>query len=151
MMTDGSRERIGRLIQQVSRNWRRAVNLRMAPLGLTDATWLPLLYLNRVGSVRQGELADVLGLDRSSMVRLIDTLEQQGLVLREDDPDDRRAKKIVLTPAAQPVVQAAMDAALRVLDGAVKGISPMDLETTVQVLETMLSRLPQTGDEICVP
>lgn len=151
MMTDGSRERIGRLIQQVSRNWRRAVNLRMAPLGLTDATWLPLLYLNRVGSVRQGELADVLGLDRSSMVRLIDTLEQQGLVLREDDPDDRRAKKIVLTPAAQPVVQAAMDAALRVLDGAVEGISPMDLETTVQVLETMLSRLPQTGDEICVP
>ena len=151
MMTDGSRERIGRLIQQVSRNWRRAVNLRMAPLGLTDATWLPLLYLNRVGSVRQGELADVLGLDRSSMVRLIDTLEQQGLVLREDDPDDRRAKKIVLTPAAQPVVHAAMDAAVRVLDGAVKGISPMDLETTVQVLETMLSRLPQTGDEICVP
>lgn len=151
MMTDGSRERIGRLIQQVSRNWRRAVNLRMAPLGLTDATWLPLLYLNRVGSVRQGELADVLGLDRSSMVRLIDTLEQQGLVLREDDPDDRRAKKIVLTPAAQPVVQAAMDAALRVLDGAVEGISPMELETTVQVLETMLSRLPQTGDEICVP
>ena len=151
MMTDGSRERIGRLIQQVSRNWRRAVNLRMAPLGLTDATWLPLLYLNRVGSVRQGELADVLGLDRSSMVRLIDTLEQQGLVLREDDPDDRRAKKIVLTPAAQPVVQAAMDAAVRVLDGAVEGISPMDLETTVQVLETMLSRLPQTGDEICVP
>ncbi len=151
MMTDGSRERIGRLIQQVSRNWRRAVNLRMAPLGLTDATWLPLLYLNRVGSVRQGELADVLGLDRSSMVRLIDTLEQQGLVLREDDPDDRRAKKIVLTPAAQPVVQAAMDAALRVLDGAVEGISPMELETTAQVLETMLSRLPQTGDEICVP
>jgi MarR family transcriptional regulator for hemolysin len=151
MSEDGSRERIGRLIQQVSRNWRRAVNQRMAPLGLTDATWLPLLYLDRAGPVRQGELADVLGLDRSSVVRLIDTLAANGLVRREDDPDDRRAKRIVLTPGAQPVVQAAKTAAIQVLDGAVEGIAPEALETTARVLEVMLSRLPQTGDDSCQP
>ena len=148
MQVESSRERIGRLIQQVSRNWRRAVNLRMAPLGLTDATWLPLLYLNRAGAVRQGELADFLGLDRSSVVRLIDTLTAQGLVLRQDDPDDRRAKRIVLTPAAAPVVRAAQDAAADVRSTALDGLDAEALAVTEAVLASILSRLPQGAAEV---
>jgi MarR family transcriptional regulator, transcriptional regulator for hemolysin len=148
MPVEASRERIGRLIQQVSRNWRRAVNLRMAPLGLTDATWLPLLYLNRVGSVRQGELADYLGLDRSSVVRLIDTLTAQGLLKREDDPDDRRAKRIVLTPAAAPVVRAAQEAATAVRATALEGLEPEALAITETVLASILSKLPLATEEV---
>ena len=148
MPVESSHERIGRLIQHVSRNWRRAVNLRMAPLGLTDATWLPLLYLNRAGAVRQGELADYLGLDRSSVVRLIDTLSAQGLVQRQDDPDDRRAKRIVLTPAAAPVVRAAQAAAGDVRATALEGLDAAALAVTEAVLASILSRLPQAAEEV---
>ena len=150
MPVESSRERIGRLIQHVSRSWRRAVNLRMAPLGLTDATWLPLLYLNRAGAVRQGELADFLGLDRSSVVRLIDTLTAQGLVLRQEDPDDRRAKRIVLTPAAAPVVMAAQEAAADVRTTAMDGLDAEALAVTEAVLASILSRLPQCGEDVPV-
>jgi MarR family transcriptional regulator for hemolysin len=141
MPVDSARERIGRLIQQVSRSWRRAVDLRLAPLGLTDATWLPLLYLRRMGPVRQGELADYLGLDRSSVVRLIDNLAAQGLVERQDDPEDRRAKRIVLTAAAGPVVRAASEAATEVRGQALEGLSPEALAAAEAVLEGILARL----------
>jgi MarR family transcriptional regulator for hemolysin len=142
------RERIGRLIQHVSRNWRRALNLSLAPVGLTDATWLPLLYLNRVGPVRQVDLADYLGLDRSSVVRLVDTLTAQGLVRREDDPQDRRVRWIVLTDAAAEVVRAAQLAAAEVRGQALAGIDPEDLATTERVLGIILSRLPQPHETL---
>lgn len=150
MPEETSRDRVGRLIHHVARNWRRAVNLRMAPLGLTDATWLPLLYLDRAGSVRQGELADFLGLDRSSVVRLIDTLSVQGLVQRQDDPDDRRAKKIVLTPAAAPVVRAALEAAALVRDAALEGLEDEALAVTEAALVSILARLPEAAED-CPP
>jgi MarR family transcriptional regulator for hemolysin len=146
MPEETSRERVGRLIQHVARNWRRAVNLRMAPLGLTDATWLPLLYLNRAGSVRQGELADYLGLDRSSVVRLIDTLAAQGLVRRQDDPGDRRARRIVLTPAAAPVVRAALEAAAQVRAVALEGLDDEALAVTAAVLASILAHLAEAAE-----
>lgn len=146
MPAETTRETIGRLIQHVSRNWRRAVNLGLAPLGLTDATWLPLLYLNRVGPVRQGDLAQYLGLDRSSVVRLVDALTTQGLVRREDDPQDRRVRWVVLTPAAAGVVRAAQKAAAEVRAEAMAGIDPEDLATTERVLGVILSRLPQSAE-----
>lgn len=150
MPVESPGEQVGRLIQHVSRNWRRAVNLRMAPLGLTDATWLPLVYLNRAGAVRQGELADYLGLDRSSVVRLIDTLSAQGLVQRQDDPDDRRAKRIVLTPAAAPVVRAAQQAAADVRATALEGLEPEALAVTEAVLASILAHLPQAAEGAAV-
>ncbi len=144
---ENSRERIGRLIHQVARNWRRAVNTHMAPLGLTDATWSPLLYLGRVGSARQGELADYMGLDRSSVVRLIDTLAAQGLVERQDDPDDRRAKRIVLTKAAAPVLAEAQAAAHAVRAVALDGLTPEDLTRAEAVLDAVLGNLQAQGAE----
>lgn len=136
------KERIGRLIQQVSRNWRRSVNQTLAPLGLTEATWLPLLFLRRAGPVRQIELADYLALDRSSVVRLLDTLAAQGLVERQDDPDDRRAKRVVLTEAAEPLVRAAQEAANAVRAEALAGLSPQELATAEAVLARILQQLP---------
>lgn len=148
MPSETSRERVGRLVQQVARCWRRALDISLAPVGLTEATWLPLLYLNRVGPVRQGDLADYLGLDRSSVVRLVDTLAAQGLLLRTDDPDDRRARRIVLTEAAAPVVLAAQKAATEVRARALDGIDPADLDTTERVLRQILSHMPQSHEEI---
>lgn len=148
MPSETSRERVGRLVQQVARSWRRALDLSLAPVGLTEATWLPLLFLNRVGPVRQGDLADYLGLDRSSVVRLVDTLAAQGLVQRTDDPDDRRARRIVLTETAAPVVLAAQAAASEVRARVLTGIAPEDLETTERVLRQILAHMPQSQEEM---
>ena len=52
---------LARRIALASRQWRRAVNLRLGAYGLTEATWLPLLHLSRAEEpMRQKELAAAL-------------------------------------------------------------------------------------------
>lgn len=134
-----------RLIQRAARGWRRSLNLSLSPLGLTEATWLPLLYLHREGPVRQIELADYLGLDRSSVVRLLDTLAAQGLIERQDDPSDRRAKLVVVTEAAAQIIRTASDAADRVRATALTDIPAYQIAIAEAVLQRILEQLPTDG------
>ena len=90
-----ARARFAPLVAHVAREWRRAVDGRLQIYGLTEATWLPLLRIARSETpMRQNELAASLSLDGSSVVRLIDTLENSGLVERCEDRADRRAKSL---------------------------------------------------------
>jgi DNA-binding MarR family transcriptional regulator len=68
--------------------------------GLHRGTVLPLTVLHRIGPVRGSELADALGLDRTTVTRHLDELERRGLVDRRPDDRDRRAMRISLTPKA---------------------------------------------------
>jgi MarR family transcriptional regulator for hemolysin len=94
--------RLGSLIGLTGRQWRRAVNIRLQPFDLTEATWVPLLQLARSKKpMRQKDLAAALSLDSSSVVRVLKALEASGLVERGQDGDDGRAKAIVITEAGR--------------------------------------------------
>jgi MarR family transcriptional regulator for hemolysin len=72
-----------------------------------------VLYIARLGPVRQGVLAEALGLEGPSLVRLLDQLCARGLVERRDDSSDGRAKILHLTQegrALAGVVEPAVDA-----------------------------------------
>ena len=91
-------KRLGSLIGLTGRQWRRAVNLRLQPFDLTEATWVPLLQLARSEKpMRQKDLAAALSLDSSSVVRVLKALEGAGLIERGQDGDDARAKAIIIT------------------------------------------------------
>lgn len=93
------------LTAQVARQWRRAINRRLQPLGLTEATWLPLLHLARAAEpMRQKDLALSLSLDSSSVVRLLDELQSSGFILRVQN-EDRRAKTVELTALGKMTVE----------------------------------------------
>jgi DNA-binding MarR family transcriptional regulator len=66
--------------------------------GMTPATNRIMILIDREGT-RIGELARRAGVAKQSMAEATAQLEERGLVRREDDPDDRRAKRVVLTPA----------------------------------------------------
>jgi DNA-binding MarR family transcriptional regulator len=68
--------------------------------GLHRGTVLPLTVLHRIGPVRVSELAEALGLDRTTVTRHLDELERRGLVDRRPDERDRRAMRISLTAKA---------------------------------------------------
>ena len=91
--------------------------------GLTDATWRPLFHLGRLGDgIRQTELAEALGIQGPSLVRLLDNLERDGLILRREDRGDRRAKSLVMTESGRraylQVKAVTEQVADRLLDGA---------------------------------
>src|SRR6201997_4570869 len=89
---------IGLLISRLARAWRREADQALADHGLSQATALPLVVLLRWGKcARQGVLAEEIGIEGPSLVRLIDLLQAEGLVERREDPTDRRAKMLHLT------------------------------------------------------
>lgn len=69
--------------------------------GLRRGTAAPLLVLHRTGPLRVSQLAEELGLDRTTVTRHLDDLESRDLVARQPDEQDRRAMVVSLTPAAQ--------------------------------------------------
>ncbi|MBC9176068.1 MarR family winged helix-turn-helix transcriptional regulator [Pseudoroseomonas ludipueritiae] len=99
------RSRFGIEFVLLARRWRRALDQRLATVGLTDATWAPLVHLSESGDgISQKDLAALVGIDGSSLVRLLDLLVEQGLVERRMDQNDRRARLIFLTKAGRAAV-----------------------------------------------
>lgn len=89
----------------LTRRWRQVLDSEFQAVGLTDATWRPLLHLCLLGDgVRQKDLAASIGIEGPSLVRLIDTLVTKGLIQRSEDGTDRRAKQLCLTPEGQSSV-----------------------------------------------
>lgn len=65
---------------------------------MSEALVAPLIGIKCLGDgIHQNTLADHVGIEGPSLVRLLDRLEKQGLVWRRDDPGDRRAKGLWLT------------------------------------------------------
>lgn len=86
----------------LARAWRRRIDIELAREGLTDATWTPLIHLDSGGDgISQTELAERLGLDTSTLVRLIDLLAARGLIERRVFAQDRRTRLIFLTTEGQ--------------------------------------------------
>lgn len=142
-----ARARLAALVAHVAREWRRAVDVRLQPYGLTEATWLPLLRIARSEApMRQNELAASLSLDGSSVVRLLDALENSGLVERCEDVADRRAKSLVLTPRGRRMVDQVERVSQDIRDLVLGEVSDEDLTSSLRLLETVKDRLGSLAD-----
>lgn len=87
---------------RVARLYRKAADRTLAAYGLSEAQAVPVLHIARCGGgVRQHHLAEEIGIQGPSLVRLLDQLCVQGLVERRDDQQDRRAKTLHLTAAGE--------------------------------------------------
>lgn len=125
----------------VARRWRRALDYKLTATGLTDATWAPLVRLYESGDgIHQKELALRLGLDSSSLVRLLDILGKRGLIERREDPDDRRAKRILLTQQGQLAVQDIRQVLIQIEREILADVSDEEIALLSQVFDKISSR-----------
>ncbi len=131
----------GQLVMQVNRLWRRELDHALASHGLSQATALPLLLLSRRDCLRQGTLAEELGIEGPSLVRLIDMLAAEHLVERREDPTDRRAKTLHLTPAGHRKGAEIELVVQEVRTRLLSDIAADDLAVAVRVLRTVEARL----------
>ena len=131
------------------RQWRKIAREVAAEHGVSEAASAPLLWIERLGSdVRQNTLADAVGIEGASLVRLLDELQASGLITREPDPNDRRANAVNLTEAGWAVV-AEVNQALMALRLEVFGSVPRkDIEAALRVftaIEEAASETPVTS------
>ncbi|MBV8510829.1 MAG: MarR family transcriptional regulator [Xanthobacteraceae bacterium] len=133
----------------LARRWRRALDRRMAALGLSDAAWPPLVHLDRSGDgITQNELATRCGIDGSTLVRLLDLLSEQELIERKISPTDRRSRLVFLTAKGRR----ALTLVYRVLQQAevamLKHIDDKSLRTTLGVFTQIEQRLAVANEKI---
>ena len=76
----------------------------------------------------------MLDLEPITLCRIVDRLEEAGLVERTRDPEDRRAWRLHVTAQAQPLVEKLKAVGAELVDQAFAGIDPNDIEITRRVL-----------------
>ena len=113
---------------------RKAFDRRAVGLGVTRAQWKVLFRLTRQPGLRQNELADLLDVEPITLSRIIDRLQEAGLVERAADPADRRAWRLHVTAQAQPLVEKLKAVGAELTAEAFADIDPTDIEIARQVL-----------------
>jgi len=140
-------ETFTRALASVSRQWKRRLDAQFRHLGLSQARWGVILELSRHQDTTQIELARVLGIEGATLVRLLDGLETMGLVERHPSPEDRRAKKLVLTEPAIVLLERMKLIAASNRTQILEEIPAEDLLTATNVLEQIATRLEKMGND----
>ncbi|NGO62097.1 MarR family transcriptional regulator [Rhizobium daejeonense] len=136
------RREFGFRLVGLSRRWRQHVDEGVAAVGLSDATWSPLFHLHRIGDgLTQKELAARIGLDGSSLVRLIDILERQGLVERRTETEDRRAKRLYLTFAGAERVSAILERLLPIENEMLQDLDDAEIAVLLGAFQKIEARI----------
>ncbi|MCL2429373.1 MAG: MarR family transcriptional regulator, partial [Alphaproteobacteria bacterium] len=100
-----------------------------------------LAHIESAQGLKQCTLADTLDLQPITLTRLIDRLCDSGLIERRSDPDDRRAKRLYLTPAARPTLDALTRIGKDVMATVLAGLEPADVEHLLAQLLTLKTNL----------
>jgi MarR family transcriptional regulator, transcriptional regulator for hemolysin len=128
-------------ISDVARLLRTYADQRAREFGMTRAQWAVLSRVERSEGLKQCELAEVLDLQPITLTRLIDRLCDGGLIERRSDPDDRRAKRLFLTPAARPVLDGLTRLGKDMMTTVLAGIEPTAVEQLLAHLLTLKTNL----------
>src|SRR5881397_2798652 len=113
---------------------RKAFDRLAVGLGVTRAQWKVLFKLTRTPGLRQVELADMLDLEPITLCRIVDRLEEAGLVERTLDREDGRAWRLHVTATAQPLIDKLQAVGAELVEQAFAGIDRAEVELTREVL-----------------
>jgi len=110
-------------------------------IDMTAEQWGVILVLLNNGAMTQGQLGELLYLEKSTVSRSISGLERRGWIDCQKDARDGRHKMATLTPAAISVAQHCSDIAQGVLDDAQSGLKPEDVSTSLGHLSVVVKNL----------
>ena len=140
-------------LTHASRAYKSMADKVASQYSLSQATALPVLILGRLGQdgVRPGVLADALGLEPSSLVRVVDLLIENGLIERHDDPQDRRAKLLQLTQDGTTRAAQMEEALIPFRRSVFDGLAPADIDACLRVLthvQAQIGKPESTGEKL---
>lgn len=137
----------GFLIHDVARLMRVAFDRRGRELGLTRSQWWVLTALYAKEGVTQSELAAFMELEKATLGRLLDRLEEKEWIERRPDRIDRRIKRVYLTDRVQGLMRSLRAIAADIRNDATAGIDRARLDAFIDTLLQIKANL-QAFDEL---
>jgi MarR family transcriptional regulator for hemolysin len=130
------------LVTQFSRRWRNRLNERLAKLGQTQARVESLFWIEVAGGrATQRELAERVGIEGPTFARMLDTLEEEGLVERRLSREDRRTKTIALKRHAVPGLKRIGEVVGAARRDLLQDVDENDLVAVVSLMRILMARL----------
>jgi DNA-binding MarR family transcriptional regulator len=124
-------------LQRAARAVARRFDDALRPVGLTSGQFSLLMSLNRPEPPRIGNVAELLAMDRTTLTANLKPLERRGLLRVVVDADDRRSRRLLLTPAGSAALVAAVPAWQRThvsMEGLLEGSDPDRLRADLRAV-----------------
>ncbi|MFV0576488.1 MAG: transcriptional regulator SlyA [Vibrio sp.] len=136
-------ERLG----QLTRLWRMVADAELSPLGLTHPRWTALWKLRQLGDcVSQKSLAQGLEIELPSLMRTLNQLEQQALIVRNPCLNDKRARLVCLTEEGKNVLKQMETRIFTVRKKVLSGLTQQQLDE----FEFVVEHITQNAlDQLC--
>jgi|SRR5689334_14876219 len=135
------------MVSDVARMLRTLFDQEARKFGMTRAQWGVLFRLERSEGLKQSELADILEIQPITLTRLIDRLCDNGLIERRSDPNDRRAKRLFLTPAARPLLTKLDKLTSEIMERTLTGVDRATVEAMTRNLAGIKENVRQAITE----
>ena len=134
---------LGFIVSKTSRAMHRALGREFSGSGIDVGSdhWIILVHLHRQDGYTQQELSSLTMNEKTSLTRILNTMEKKGLVVRIPDQHDRRVKRIYRTLKAKELQEQLFASAQLVLAQAAEEIPPEDLELCKNVLRKVYRNL----------
>lgn len=134
---------LGFILHDVARLLRKRFEQRAKGMGLTRSQWQTLAYLNLNEGIHQGGLAEILEIEPITLVRILDKLEERGLIERRQHPTDRRIWLLYLRDTARPLIDLMREIGNATRAEALAGFSAAQRELLLETLTAMKSNLAE--------
>ena len=139
---------LGTTIFLATKSMERAAEYRIKnELDLTSSQWKVILALNYFNGISQKELASKIFVDGSTLVPVIDKMENNGLVERKPDPNDRRNNLIFLTKKSESTIDSITEIVLQLRKEFFKGISQKEQDKVQIILRKIILNADNTLDK----
>ena len=135
------KESIGYSVAMAYRALRMALDAKLVRYGITFRQWQVLACLALEGEISQVKLAELIGVEGPTLVRILDRMEHTGWIKRNVSSRDRRQKLITPTKKVEGVWRKMTECAHGVRNNAVKGISTKDVANLRRLLEKIRENL----------
>lgn len=134
-------EQFAEALHLTAHGWRTALDRRLRPLGYSRSRWMVLLHVSRTDGINHRELAERLGIEAPTLVRLIDRMEAEALLQRRIGETDRRVKHLHLSAAGKKEVARVWANAAEVREEILSGLSQKEISATLNVLQKIRAKL----------
>lgn len=128
-------------IMDVARLLKTYADQRARQFGISRAQWAVLIRIERSEGLKQSELAELLDLQPISLTRLLDRLADNGLIERRADPNDRRANRLYLAPAAKPLLGRLSELGADMMESVLAGLDEKSVERMLKQLVVLKDNL----------